>query len=50
MGMLRNVACVSALMVASHAALPHQLAMTNPGRPSMAAENSAQVATSEVCV
>jgi hypothetical protein len=34
------VACVSALMVASHAASPHQGACTNPGRPSITLLNS----------
>jgi hypothetical protein len=39
--MLRIVACVSALICASHAAaLPHQGAMTKPGRPSMRRLNS----------
>ena len=36
-GMLRSVACVSALICASHSALPHQPAITNPGRPSITA-------------
>src|SRR5687768_11711493 len=39
-GMLRRVACVSALICASHSALPHQPAMTKPGRPSMTLLNS----------
>src|SRR5262245_62955000 len=48
-GMLRSVACVSALICASHSALPHQPAMTNPGRPSMADLNSSYDETRVVC-
>ena len=34
-GMLRIVACVSALIAASHSAVSHHGEMTNPGRPSI---------------
>src|SRR5690349_15356117 len=34
-GMLRIVACVSALICASQSADPHHPAITNPGRPSI---------------
>lgn len=47
--MLRSVAWVSALICASHSALPHQLAITKPGRPSIAAVNSSHVDASLVC-
>ena len=39
-GMLRIVACVSALIAASHAAEPHHGETTKPGRPSMICLNS----------
>ncbi len=49
-GMLRSVACVSALMAASHSALPHQGATTKPGRPSMASPGTRPTSpTLEVC-
>jgi probable F420-dependent oxidoreductase len=39
-GRFRTVACVSALICASHSAVPHQGAITKPGRPSMICLNS----------